>query len=325
MNMITKENSVQHFNFDDWKNLPSRDTWIEPAAFTVMQRPVHVHNGNEFVELPIDRAKAIVRRDNGAVLGIHKGRYSIINYEDAIDNLMIAIDQSRIDTSDCEAKCQVFEEGGKLRLNLRFNNHIIQPQIGDRTVITVNLESSHDGTRATETNVMDLRLVCLNGQTTPDFKLKSRQIHTEGNKQSPIEQMIQRINSGLDLFYSNEDKYKSWISTPMNRNHVQSIFEETLAQRPTRIKKRNVSEPILNQLMRNYDNELYQGNNNLFGAYNAATAWATHPDTKGQVYNVDRVRHNEVAKMQRSSFWLAYDRFTRREYEESSKKMILVS
>ena len=316
MNMITKENPVQSFDFSNWKNLPSRDTWIEPAAFTVVERPVHVHNGEDFVELPIHRAKAIVRQDNGKVLGIHKGRYSIINYEDAIDNLMIAIDQSKIDTSNCEAKCQVFEEGRKLRLNLKFKNHIIEPQLGDKTMITVNLESSHDGTRATETNVMDLRLICLNGQTAPDFKLKSRQIHTEGNKQSPIEQMIQRINSGLSLFYSNEDKYKSWISKLMLSHEVQYMFEETLAQRPTRIKKHNVSEPILNQLMRNWDSELRQGNNNLFGAYNAATAWATHPDTKGQVYNVDRVRHNEVAKMQRSKHWLKHDQFSTRLYED---------
>jgi hypothetical protein len=40
-----------------------------------------------------------------------------------------------------------------------------------------------------------------------------------------------------------------------------------------------------------------------WGTYNAATNWASHPNTRGQVHNVERDRHNRVAKMLKSHQW----------------------
>ena len=41
----------------------------------------------------------------------------------------------------------------------------------------------------------------------------------------------------------------------------------------------------------------------LFSVYQTATDWATHPITRGAVYNVSRKREKQVAEMMQSKYW----------------------
>ena len=249
-----------------------------------------------------DRAQAVVRTDTNEVLGVHGGRYAIRSYSDNAGRMIEALKESDIDVTGATGKVQVFEGGRKLKAEIILPNEIIEPAIGDITQLRFRLYDSYDGSYASQNVLEGMRLWCLNGCTSPDFSLKSYQKHTKQINSSDAEmsKTLTKMNTALIAFHEREAEFRRWCDTSVQRVAVQDMFERTLAHAPTRTKPNAVSEPSLNALMKNFDDEP----RTVWGAYNAATAWSSHPDTKGKVYNVERTRETKVASMLRDKHWL---------------------
>jgi hypothetical protein len=103
------------------------------------------------------------------------------------------------------------------------------------------------------------------------------------------------------MFFRSEDQYRRWISREITWDQAETLFRRTIAhiddkKRPP---EERYSRPKLALLMNKFDLEP----RTLWGAYNGATNWASHVQTRGAVHNVERDRHNQVAKMLKSDLW----------------------
>ena len=110
------------------------------------------------------------------------------------------------------------------------------------------------------------------------------------------------LSRAVEAFFSSEEMFKDWVSRPAGPWAVEKLYKKTLAYTPLKPleepEKRFSAKP-LQQLIDLYNN----GDSNVWGVYNAATNWASHPDTKGAAHNVSRDRHMKVAKMLKSPQW----------------------
>jgi hypothetical protein len=111
---------------------------------------------------------------------------------------------------------------------------------------------------------------------------------------------VERINRAIEMFFSSENTYRTWIGRELREEQADTLFRRTLAARPRPGDATAISKPVHQHLMEMYDMEPPT----LWGAYNAATNWATHiGKSRGATHNVERTRNNEVAKMLRHEEW----------------------
>jgi len=273
--------------------------------FTERPGKAWMSNTKTYTAVSRDRAQAVVRTDTHEVLGVHGGRYALRSFNDNAGRMIEALKESDIDLADVTGKIEVFEGGRKLKAELILPKHAIEPAIGDITQLRFKMWDSYDGTFASQHILEGYRLWCLNGCTSRNFALKAHQKHTKqitGDFQ--MEAAVNKMNVAMLAFHEREDEFRRWIAQPVQREEVQDMYTRTLALSPRPSKPDNVSDKVLDNLMQLFDGE----QRNVWGAYNAATAWASHPETKGKAYNVERTREGKVSSMLRGKHWLELER-----------------
>ena len=249
------------------------------------------------------------RKDTGATLGVHTASYNHDGYKKHVSHVIEAVKEmgtlDQLDTSN----------GRKLKLELLFPNNIIEPQIGDITKLRLRDWDSYDGSWGRRLWIDGMRLWCLNGCTSPAFKLGFYAKHTKSiSGDESINRILTSMKSMVSNFYEDEAKFKRWISTSVTQEEAQELFSRTLAHQKTAVEEdgkwKHHSPNVMDDLRGKIDSNFSQVGRNLYGVYNAATEWATHVQTKrGQIHNIERTRESKVASMLNSPDWNRLERF----------------
>lgn len=259
-----------------------------------------VSPNHERISVDPSRSRAVVRTDTGTVLGVHGSRYKLRPFGEAVERISDALLQAA--PNECmEITDEVFEEGAKMRRSIKLPNLKIEPQLNDITSLELLFWSSHDGGWSEQYITWGNRLWCLNGCTTTDFSVRAsiRHVTVEWKRDDHIE----RLKRGIDMFFRSETQFKHWVSKRVTEDDVEALFKRTIAYVNDRSRhpEERFAAPTFKALWSKFEREP----NTVWGVYNAATNWATHPDTRGLAHNVSRQRHNRVAQMMKSDQWLS--------------------
>jgi hypothetical protein len=292
--------------------------------FEVIKQPVYSQRLSEWgVEpdyKPIENLYEYRRADNNRTLGVHTISYNHDGYsthaKQVVEALKEMSNQDNLDTSNMKPiNFEIFDGGRKMRLDVKFPNHNITiPAIGDIMHLRMRDWDSYDGSWGRKATLDAFRLWCLNGCTSSAFQLAFYAKHTKSiGSDEKTAQMISSMTNMLEAFNQDETKFIHWHNTAVSHDEAKQLFSKTIAFAPKSVK---VNEEYFNHSVRTMESldDLITSNyrevgGNLWGVYNAATAWSTHVgETKGQVHNVERTRESKVASMLNSDHWKRLER-----------------
>jgi hypothetical protein len=256
---------------------------------------------------------AIVRKDNGKLLGIHSDEYIVRPYYELAEKVnevvekCVDIDKYKITTKD-----QILDGGKKFRRDINFwDNAIDLENYGpngfhikdaeEKIIPQLRIYSSLDGRWGQQIMWSSVYVLCLNGMVRPDWSFI---VYNKHNKKEDITFAISDFKSGVDAHKElGEDLFK-YMQKSVKLNDVTHLFKKTLANKYTKLDIDDTSENIMHDLNEEYTKYDARYGNTLFAVYQAATHWSSHPVTRGAIHNVSRKREKEVAKMLNSPEWL---------------------
>ena len=147
---------------------------------------------DDFVAVPENMARAIVRTDTNQVLGVHGSKYKAIKHDDVVNSVFEAVAASGI-SNDYDHKINVFDNGAKMRGIIRFNDLVIEPSVGDIIAFQLTFFNSYDGSWAFQQSAEGLRLDCLNGMVSQYSVAKDMaKAHSQHQCQSKCQQTTGR-------------------------------------------------------------------------------------------------------------------------------------
>jgi hypothetical protein len=285
-----------------------------PIEFPVEKKPIYGYRPHRDEYIKLSDKYEIVRTDNHTSLGVVGSKYELdpyINHVNAVKQAVTEmIDTDEIDGYNAKADFRVYEGGRKMNLTIDFPCHTIEPQIDDIVKFQFKDSDSYNQTWARRLNYQGFRLWCLNGETTKDFNVGFYSKHTKSiSSDESTARMIMQMKLAVQSFKSDEQDFKRWARTHVERNDVLGVFKKTLASYENgKTGDTKVSDNKMLDLKK-----MLQSNTNHLGwtvwaVYNAATEWATHLDrgvrqVRGAAHNVERSRQTDVAKMLRSNPW----------------------
>ena len=256
---------------------------------------------------------ALVRKDNGKLLGIHSGEYIVRPYYELAEKVnkvveeCIDIDKYKITTKD-----QVLDGGKKYRRDINFwddsidmskfkSNGMHIEGADEKIIPQLRIYSSLDGRWGQQIMWSSVYVVCLNGMVRPDWTFV---VYNKHNKKEDITFAISDFKSGVQAHQElGEDLFKM-MQKQVKVSDVKHLFKKTLANKYTKLDIDDTSENIMEDLNELWTRYVARYKCTLFAVYQTATDWASHPVTRGAVHNVSRKREKEVAKMLNSSEWL---------------------
>lgn len=300
---------------------------LSPIDFEVERQPVYgartktdYLGDDETVFEPIKDKFEYFRADTGETLGVHTGSYTHNGYKAHMAHVLEAVREmsarDELDLSGAPVNFSVYEGGRKLKLDITFPNNIIEPKVGDITKLRLRDWDSYDGSWGRRVTIDGLRLWCLNGCTSPAFKLGFYAKHTKSiSSDESIHRMLTSMQGMVQNFYEDEAKFKRWINTPVTSEEGEQLFSKTIAFQPKAVKEdgewHHHSVNTMDDLREKLHHNFGQVGRNMYGVYNAATEWATHVgQTRGQEHNVERTRESKVASMLNSKHWTSLERFS---------------
>ena len=257
---------------------------------------------------------AIVRKDNGNLLGIHTDDYIVRPYSKLAEGVNKIIEDS-IDTEkyNITTKDYVYESGKKYRRDINFWNESIDFENYDkagmhisgkeeRIVPQLRIYSSMDGRWGQQIMWSSVYVVCLNGMVRPNWTFI---VYNKHSKRENILFTLSDFQKGIETHKElGEDLFK-YMQKSVKLNDVTHLFKKTLANKYTKLDIDDTSENIMHDLNEEYTKYDARYGNTLFAVYQAVTHWSSHPVTKGAEHNVSRKREKQVAEMMTSSEWRA--------------------
>jgi len=290
----------------------------EDVKFDCLKRqlkyyPVNSETGEDIPEDEYVNRYALVRKDDGKLLGIHSGEYIVRPYYELAEKVnkvveeCIDIDKYKITTKD-----QVLDGGKKYRRDInfwddsidmtKFKSNGMHIQGAEESIIPqLRIYSSLDGRWGQQIMWSSVYVVCLNGMVRPDWTFV---VYNKHNKKEDITFAINDFKSGVQAHQElGEDLFKM-MQKQVKVSDVKHLFKKTLANKYTKLDIDDTSENIMEDLNELWTRYVARYKCNLFAVYQTATDWASHPVTRGAIHNVSRKREKEVAKMLNSSEWL---------------------
>ena len=256
---------------------------------------------------------AIVRKDNGKLLGIHSDEYIVRPYYELAEKVNEVVEECvDIDKYKITTKDQILDGGKKFRRDINFwDNAIDLENYGpngfhikgaeEKIIPQLRIYSSLDGRWGQQIMWSSVYVLCLNGMVRPDWSFV---VYNKHNKKEDITFAISDFKSGVDAHKElGEDLFK-YMQKSVKLNDVTHLFKKTLANKYTKLDIDDTSENIMHDLNEEYTKYDARYGNTLFAVYQAATHWSSHPVTRGAIHNVSRKREKEVAKMLNSPEWL---------------------
>ena len=249
---------------------------IEKAGLNWKVRKSDVFfNGNFGVEEYKD-SKAIVREDNGQVLGIVGSRYVPIQNESVFEFLDKFIDNEDVYYS----KANSYKDGRVISVDIslsREDRHTVR--VGDDIETLIRVITSHDGSERLSARLLVNRLVCQNGLVRPNTCFAFNTKHTLNAGKA--------INNGFDLINVARVFGKEMAETA---RRMANTTTTSAKQREYILKVLNVTEEAIGTKQENKLEEIIALANNgkgnvgrtLWDNYNGVTEYADyHIRTRG--------------------------------------------
>jgi hypothetical protein len=251
---------------------------------------------------------AVIRKDTGKLLGIHSDEYIVRPYYELAEKVNEVIKQTiNLDKYEIETVDRVHEGGKKYTRLVNFwseginTDNFSKLDKKERIIPQLRIYSSLDGQWGQQIMWSSVYVVCLNGMVRPDWTFT---VYTKHNKKEDISFTLENFLDGMVAHKKlGEDLFKM-MQKKIRNPEVSYLFRETLAKKPAKLDTNDASENIMRALNDLWERYSQRYGNTLFAVYQTATDWSSHPDTRGEIYNVSRKREKQVAQMLNSSEWL---------------------
>jgi hypothetical protein len=260
------------------------------------------------------------RTDTKEPIGIVSDEYFPVQYAEIVDGVEQALQRAKIDMTDADFTTNVYDTGAKLELRAKFPAHEMTMREGKDSIIPEFVfRTSHNRTWANNGMMGLWRSFCYNTLVSGD---KLAYVYGRHTRNFNIASFATKIrNAGEFIAGSGLEEMKNWYDTPVKRYEAINLFTKTLAQRTDNVSKKKVANKVmLSNLMKIFDEEnrhihgrghyesyAQRDEGTLWTAYNAATYWSSHPDSKrgNSPHNVKVNREDKVRKMLVSPEWEA--------------------
>tara|TARA_R100001198_G_C5231527_1_gene210571 strand:- start:1085 stop:2041 length:957 start_codon:yes stop_codon:yes gene_type:complete len=282
--------------------------------WTPIRKELKLERDGEYYDVP--NRWEILRSDNQAHLGVVSNRYEPIPYQDNVKTLIKAINEIQInklvDDSSATISIEPLEKGKKLKVVVNFPNETIQPVVGDLSNLKVLMYDSTDSSWTWQILYIMFRYWCSNGCSNEDFKLRWNQKHTKSiSDEQNLQKIYDKIVYSVNNFHENEGRFRQWADTGVTFEAAMEVFSKTLAQYRDKNGKLAVSKNVMLDLEAYTHKNYREVGHTAWGAYNAATEWATHFQnssfqrnrTVKNPSNTERRRASDVATMLESNHW----------------------
>ena len=260
----------------------------------------------------------IRRKDTKQALGIVSDQYEIVQYMDIVDGVEQAITRSGMDLTDAEFETNVYDDGARIELTARFPAH--EQSIGkesDTVKPELKFRTSQNRTWANNMMVGLWRSMCYNTLVNGDKLAYTYGRHTKNFNVDGLATKIQK--AGVVIAGDGMNEMRTWYDTKVTRSQAIDLFCKTLARRTDNVTRKKVANKVmLSNLMKtfdeesrhlhgkgNYDKYGQTDNGTMWSAYNAATWWSTHGQTRqgSSLHNAKPIREEKVRKMLGSDTW----------------------
>tara|TARA_S200000501_G_scaffold127834_2_gene120799 strand:- start:2305 stop:3240 length:936 start_codon:yes stop_codon:yes gene_type:complete len=290
----------------------------ESAYFEVEKKQLHyetedMYAGQFYKNNKSVNRYALVRKDNGKLLGIHSEDYIVRPYGDLAAKVNDIVAEAVPDYEKFTIKTEdkVYEGGKKYTRTINFwddkidlsnykNNgmHIQGKQ--EAIIPQLRIYSSMDGRWGQQIMWSSMYVVCLNGMVRPDWSFV---VYNKHNSKQDISFTLNDFKMGITAHNElGEDLFKM-MQRKVTNNEVSHLFRKTLANRKTKLDIDDNSVLVLKHLDDLWTRYSDKYGATIFAVYQTATDWATHPITRGAVHNVQRKREKQVAEMMQTNYW----------------------
>ena len=146
------------------------------------------------------------------------------------------------------------------------------PALQSYVAFQISVRNSYNGVWSVMIQADGLRMFCLNKCTTPDKVANFRLKHNGHFKYN-----FEHLKHSVDLFRSNEQRYRDWYNTPVSTQDADSMFSKlTYTAKPT-IDGKYRNETQYAKLQQHWGDYKYNLGKNKWALYNAVTHWISHP------------------------------------------------
>ena len=287
---------------------------LSAIDFNVKKQPVYGrrydHIGAKYDYLELNDKYEIVR-DNGASMGIVGKKYYVEENQPYVKRAKVVLDSIKelgrdglLNLDNVVTDFQVFENGKKMKAEIRFPQEIIEPKVGDISQFRILDYDSLDMSWKWGISYLAFRLWCSNGCSSETFNVHWTKMHTAQISNDENQQLVMtRIANCIKEFRDNEKRFERWTRTGANEDAALAVFKGTLAKYSGEYKQPKVSKPKMEELKKLLYKNTHETGWTVWAVYQAATEWASHFETKGKTYNIARDRQAQVAKMLNSNPW----------------------
>jgi len=288
----------------------SEDVKFDCVKQQLKYYPVDSETGEDIPEDEYVNRYAIVRKDNGNLLGIHSGEYIVRPYYQLAEKVNEVIEQTlNLDKYKIETIDRVHENGKKYTrlinfwsegINMdNFNNLSKEEKI----IPQLRIYSSMDGRWGQQIMWSSVYVVCLNGMVRPNWTFT---VYTKHNKKEDISFTTEGVLDGLVAHKVLGEELFKMMQKKVTADAVSHLFKKTLASQYARKSLiDHTSANVMKDLNNSWEKYEQRYGPTLFAVYQTATDWSSHPVTKGAIHNVSRKREKQVAEMMISSEWRA--------------------
>ncbi len=269
------------------------------------------------VQVPTNVGVGIRRTDNRLPLAVVSEEYEPVQYRDIVNGVEEALNLALMDLTDATFTTNVYDNGSKLELRATFPAHKMSMREGkDSMVPEFVFRTSHNRTWANSGMMGLWRAFCYNTLVSGD---KLAYVYGRHTKNFNVGGFASKVKAAGE-FISGEGltQMRGWYDTKVSRDGAINLFTNTLAQRTDNVSRKKVANKVmLSNLMKIFDEEnrhlhgqgAYEGygkrdEGTLWSAYNAATYWSSHANSKtGANHNIRVTREDKVRKMLASPEW----------------------
>ena len=232
----------------------------------------------------------IVRADTMEYLGCHSIAYKPVTHAEVLDPIIDLADTLK---TPYVTQINMIDNGAMMDTRLVFKEICFDdPAMQDYVAFQISVRNSYNGVWSIMIQADGLRMFCMNKCTTPDTVANFRLKHNGHFRYN-----FEHLKQSVDLFRSNETRYREWYNTKVTQGQVDQLFAKlSWTPRPTIDGKyRNETQYAkLQQHWRDYKRSI---GNNKWGVYNAVTHWISHPEN---------VSSNNKSIVERNSKMLQY-------------------
>jgi len=163
------------------------------------------------------------------------------------------------------------------------------PAMQDYVAFQISVRNSYNGVWSVMIQADGLRMFCNNKCTTPDPVANFRLKHNGHFKYN-----FQHLKQSVDLFRSNEQRYRDWYNTKVTDEDADSMFSKlTYTTKPT-VDGKYRNETQYAKLQQHWGEYQSSIGKNKWGLYNAVTHWISHPENVSSTNKTIVERNNKM-------------------------------